>query len=244
MRRTWLTVALAALLASCDGGSGGTCTADSDCAGAEICRFGHCRPAPGDCEDADGDGFSAGPSCSLTAQIDCDDGDPAIAPGMVEICGDAIDQNCAGGADEGCSCDAIGASRDCGSGRCAGVQICTDSGWGRCNPEVLPAREECGPSGGGDGVDDDCNGVPDDGCMAFDAGSDLGVGEVCGADADCASGNCECEDFECRSRVCADSDCLCGYGTSGSCSEGIVDGPDPEDCSGDSLCSGLGDCSP
>jgi MYXO-CTERM domain-containing protein len=44
-----------------------------------------CAPPP----DRDGDGASA--------EVDCDDGDPAIRPGATEVCGDGIDQDCADG---------------------------------------------------------------------------------------------------------------------------------------------------
>jgi hypothetical protein len=48
-------------------------------------------------EDADNDGF--GP-----CNGDCDDADPDSYPGAVEICGDGIDQNCSGVADEKPDC--------------------------------------------------------------------------------------------------------------------------------------------
>lgn len=51
------------------------------------------------CEDvdADGDGYSG---CGF----DCDDNDPNINPDAVEICGDGIDQDCNGAADDECDC--------------------------------------------------------------------------------------------------------------------------------------------
>ncbi|MBN2576422.1 MAG: hypothetical protein JXP73_17805 [Deltaproteobacteria bacterium] len=43
----------------------------------------------------------------------------------------------------------------------AGKQICTDNAWGPCKEEVLPADgEKC------NGVDDDCDGMTDEGCAA------------------------------------------------------------------------------
>lgn len=47
------------------------------------------------CPDKDGDGVTV---CAG----DCDDNDPNNFPGNVETCGDAKDNNCAGGADEAC----------------------------------------------------------------------------------------------------------------------------------------------
>lgn len=47
------------------------------------------------CPDKDGDGVTV---CAG----DCDDNDPNNFPGNVETCGDAKDNNCAGGADENC----------------------------------------------------------------------------------------------------------------------------------------------
>ena len=40
------------------------------------------------CGDLDGDGFLSG--------VDCNDDDPSVNPSVVEICGNAIDENCDG----------------------------------------------------------------------------------------------------------------------------------------------------
>ena len=59
--------------------------------------------------DTDGDGFGASGSAALPAcdpapsadnADDCDDRDPAAHPGGAEVCGDGIDQNCDGQADQ------------------------------------------------------------------------------------------------------------------------------------------------
>ncbi|NLX20030.1 MAG: hypothetical protein GXY53_12240, partial [Desulfobulbus sp.] len=50
------------------------------------------------CQDADGDGFTTASdgSCVASEEIDCDDTNPNIHPGALEICGDGIDQDCDG----------------------------------------------------------------------------------------------------------------------------------------------------
>ncbi len=55
--------------------------------------------APADgatCTDMDRDGVT-------TCAGDCNDGDPLVAPGLPELCGDMVDNNCNGMADEGCT---------------------------------------------------------------------------------------------------------------------------------------------
>lgn len=93
-----------------------------------------CRGEPDvPCMGLDGDGDGA------DALEDCDDADPGRAPGLPEICGDGIDQDC-DNADLPCDLDGDGydASIDCDDG----------------NPGVNPgAAEICG-----NGVDDDCRG--------------------------------------------------------------------------------------
>ncbi len=61
------------------------------------------RLQPGDVIiDADGDGYAADNNCNMLNGFDCNDNNPAINPGAVEICGDEIDNNCNGETDEVC----------------------------------------------------------------------------------------------------------------------------------------------
>jgi hypothetical protein len=63
-----------------------------------LCFAAACGSSPSgtDCVDADGDGVT-------TCDGDCDDGDALSNPAGNEICGDAVDNNCDGAADEACN---------------------------------------------------------------------------------------------------------------------------------------------
>lgn len=108
--------------------------------------------------DADGDG--------APASTDCDDASPSVHPGAPEVCGDGIDQDCAGG-DSPCSpvdLDGDGAT----------LPIDCDDGDATVHPGAV---EVCG-----DGVDQDCDGA-ELSCAAGDGGRpDAGVRADGGAD--------------------------------------------------------------
>ena len=160
-----------------------------------------------------------------------------------EVCGDGLDNDCDGSVDEDCSCN-DGEEQECYTGSpvsaalgvCrTGIQTCTASNtWGDCTGDLTPTAEIC------DKLDNDCDGSVDEGCTP---GTLLANGNRCAADGDCLSGNCECEDFECELHFCVEDDCLCGYGTSGSCDEPLTGQQDPEDCEGaDVSCGAIDDC--
>jgi hypothetical protein len=119
--------------------------------------------------DQDGDGYGAGTAACLCAPSgthpatvagDCDDTNAAVHPGAVEAC-NGIDDDCNGQTDEGFG---LGATCSVGLGACerSGVTVCTADGGGvRCNAVAgTPTAETC------NGVDDNCDGVTDEGLAA------------------------------------------------------------------------------
>jgi hypothetical protein len=100
------------------------------------------------CQDADGDGYPVG--------VDCNDSNPAIHPGAIEIC-NGLDDDCNGLVDENLG------TLSCGTGACARtVSACLNGVSQTCVPGT-PSPEVC------NGLDDDCNGVVDNG---FDQDAD------------------------------------------------------------------------
>ena len=97
-----------------------------------------------------------------------------VLPMAAEQCGNGLDDDCDGMAEEGCGACTPGAMRSCysgpagsaGTGRCrAGTQTCDGTrNWPMtCAGEILPSSSEaCG-----NGVDDDCDGMVDEGCSVL-----------------------------------------------------------------------------
>jgi hypothetical protein len=126
------------------------------------------------CVDADGDGFGVGDGCE--GPQDCNDADATIYPGAAEICGDGIDQNCNLTIDDGCP--GVNCTDGDGDGWPVGPD-CVKEDCDDTDPTVYPgAPEVCG-----DGKDNNCEGIVDDGCpgrLCVDADEDgYGVGPGC-----------------------------------------------------------------
>lgn len=103
------------------------------------------------CQDADKDGYKDS-SCGGN---DCDDRNPNIHPGAIEICGNGIDEDCSG-ADLTCPQGCTDNDHDGYGIGCPLGDDCDDN-----NPNIHPgAREICG-----NGIDEDCSKTPDDGYM-------------------------------------------------------------------------------
>ncbi|MDC0746159.1 putative metal-binding motif-containing protein [Polyangium mundeleinium] len=167
--------------------------------------------------DVDGDGFGdpsdtvvtmcAPPEGYAPNDNDCDDANPSIHPGATEVC-EGVDTNCNGVPDD------VGLPCDAGAGACkaSGTYACEEDG----APVVCsavpkePSTELC------DGVDEDCDGVPDgdeEEICNGDAGgarcvSVLGSSHCgCATDADCTEGShCDAAQARCAADVALDGD--------------------------------------
>ena len=113
---------------------------------------------------------------------------------------------------------------------CDPGQVCLDRVCTDCS-----ANERCG-----NGLDDDCNGTPDDGCG--DAGSG-DWGESCAEDAGCSPGFL-CVDSHCTRTCCRSEDCGPGWACSsgGLCEDGAKLNRSLGLLRAGELCASSGDC--
>lgn len=139
-----------------------------------------------------------------------------------------LDENCNGVANEGCQCNE-GESMPCSTGKYTckkGTASCINGKFAsECQGEVQGAAETC------DGMDNDCDGKPDNGgdslCpggrhCAGDAGCvDCTTDDACRAKSDaCNVGYCDLSRHQCGARAKADHTSCSGSGSSGVCRSG------------------------
>ncbi|NMB75173.1 MAG: hypothetical protein GYA21_08590 [Myxococcales bacterium] len=260
------------------------CSVDADCPAGMACLAGLCRAACA-CE-----GEPYQPVCgtdrrtyanlcelrcagaALAFACRCD----AYLPS--EICGNGLDDDCDGLVDEGCgaSCasDADCAANEfCAGGTCIPGSACaTDADCpagqvcqaGTCRLPSGCQAEAC------DGIDNDCDGMVDEGCAACRADSDCASGQsccagrcvdvqndrancgrcgnACGAGEECQSGLCRtsCEDRDgdgyCASVDCDDADASINPGAAEICGDRLDNDCDGFVDEGCGVCVSDADC--
>ena len=162
---------------------------DNDCDGTVDCQDSGCATDAACivCTDADNDGYSVeGGGCGA---VDCNDNDLAVSPGAVELCTDAVDNDCDG-------------LIDCADADYNGDVACAPA----CIPEASQEKgKKCK-----DGIDNDCDDVIDaedpdcGGDDTGDTGGTEGKGQTCsdGIDND-GDGLTDCADSDCsRNKAC------------------------------------------
>ena len=223
---------------TCNGGERRRCI--SGVTMTDSCSPGTCESRPvgtDDVCDADADGYA-------TDEGDCNDHAANVRPGGTEVCGNGVDEDCAGG-DQACpdgDGDGYGPGTDCDDG----------------NASIHPgATEICG-----NGVDEDCaggdlacGGTDADGdgyaqgldCNDADASVHPGAADVCddGIDQDCVGGDVACSipdvdlDGYRMDVDCDDMDADVNPGATDVCGDGV-----DQDCSGGDRACGGSDAGP
>jgi len=120
------------------------------------------------CVDNDGDGYGVANAVDCTfSGVDCNDNNAGINPGAADNTCDGVDDNCNGALDDGY----VGGATVCGKGACsaAGVTSCIGGQVFDSCTAGTPGTETC------NGVDDNCDGVVDDGIDNIILGTDIGV---------------------------------------------------------------------
>jgi len=203
------------VVASCQGGAATTCTPGDP--SAEICDG-----VDNDCDGAVDDGNpGGGNACSTGRPGVCAPGATVCTGGALscqqnvqasaEIC-DGVDNDCDGSVDDGNP----GGGIACSTGRpgaCAlGTTACT-GGALSCQQNVPPSVEIC------DGVDNDCNGLSDDGNPGGGIACDTGLLGVCAPGTTVCTGGA----LSCRQNVQPSAE-ICGNGLDDDCNGAVDNG--------------------
>ncbi|MDC3956593.1 hypothetical protein [Polyangium jinanense] len=216
---------------ACKAKDGGACVVAGDC------LSGHC--ADGVCCDTD---------CTDTCMA-CD---LAATPGVCSLVASGQKDDTCAGADEVCdgagACKAAqgklcGADAECLSGHCVDGVCCDTDCTGTCMACDLAATPGVCSFVASGQTDDTCTGA-DEVCDGAGA-CKTAQGKLCGADAECLSGNCVdgvCCDDACAGTCEACSAAKKGSGVDGVC-EPITKGTDPDmECTMPGTCDGAGMC--
>ena len=170
----------------CNGSGGTRCSTDVGGSGDQSVPE-TCDSLDNDCDGSADEGIApltcGVGQCEVTV-ASCVDGVPqSCTPGAPsdEIC-DSLDNDCDGVADDGFD---LGAACD-GAGECgAGVRECDGIGGARCSTDVGGSADQSVPETC-DTLDNDCDGVADDG---------FGIGAACDGTGECGAGVRECDGF-------------------------------------------------
>ena len=187
-----------------------TCNAANPINPENDCDIDGCTVAQGDCADS----LTVNPAAGSIRGPGCPNGAAA------EVC-DAQDNNCSGASDEGNPGGGGGCSTG-QSGVCSpGTNQCT-AGAVVCVRNVAPSMESC------DGLDNDCDGTPDDGNPGGGAACTTGQQGVCSAGTrTCGGGMLTCvRNVGPTTEICdgIDNDCMGGvdqgFGVGQACTSG------------------------
>lgn len=152
----------------------GACASAVDCDDGNACTDDSCQG--GSCVHTPIAGCGGTPVCGnnvLEAGEQCDDGNTVPGDGCSATCQtEGANGVCTNGSTQACYSGPAGSS---GVGAChAGTQTCSGGAWGACVGEATPNTEVCD-----DGIDNDCDGMVDEGCVATCGNGLLEAGETC-----------------------------------------------------------------